>query len=164
MLTRRFLSELPKLIISSGLAEQCQEQELLPRPRPGQARPGSPCYHCCPPLPSAPSTQSLRPSSWGRIGGAACLYWLSGPGPESGTLPRGLFACSGVLIKSFIVFHSRKELRRNTEQNGAERREKKRKEERGRGGRRVAGGKQDRSLFFSFPLLLLSSFFFFLWG
>lgn len=131
------------------------------RARPGQAR-----LSLLPLLPPStlctlhPSTQSPQPSSGGRIGGAACLYRLSRPGPESGTLPRGLFACSGVLIKSFIVFHSRKELRRNTEQNRAEGREKKRKKERGgregeeKGSRRETGS---LALFFPSP----SSFLFF---
>lgn len=35
VLMQRFLSELPKLIISSGLAEPCQEQEPAAKPRPG---------------------------------------------------------------------------------------------------------------------------------
>lgn len=43
-----------------------------------------------------------------------CLPVLAGP---SLAHCHRAFACSGVLIKSFIVLHSRKELRRNTEQD-----------------------------------------------
>ena len=55
VLTRRFLSELPKLIISSGLAEPCQEQEPTAKP---PARPGPPCSHRYPhPSPPPPTPQ-----------------------------------------------------------------------------------------------------------
>lgn len=117
VLTLRFLSELSKLIISSGLAQQCQEQELLP----GRDRPGSP-----PTLGSTPLAFPLfkpQPTAklWGPNGKLpACLPALPVRAEPSLARCHGAFACSGVLIKSFIVFHSRKELRRNTEQNGAE--------------------------------------------
>lgn len=125
------------------------------------ARPGPPCYHhyphpsCLnPPTHSIPSPQ---PDSGGQIGGAACLPVRARP---SLAHCHRAFACSGVLIKSFIVLHSRKELRRNTEQNGAEGRresgrgEKKREKRKGGVGGREGNG---ISLFFS---LLLSSFLF----
>lgn len=158
VLTRRFLSELPKLIISSGLAKLCQEQEPSAKPRPGQALPATtitPIPHASiPPTHSIPSPQ---PDSGGQIGGAACLPVRARP---SLAHCHRAFACSGVLIKSFIVLHSRKELRRNTEQNGAEgRRESERgekKREKRKGG---VGGREGNgiSLFFS---LLLSSLLF----
>lgn len=135
VLTRRFLSELPKLIISSGLGQQCQEQELLPgQAGPGRAGQGQalPRYHRQPPPALSPltpfpslspcSNPSSQPSSGGRIGNRLPARPPALPVRAEPSLARchGAFACSGVLIKSFIVFHSRKELRRNTEQNGAE--------------------------------------------
>lgn len=41
VLMLRFFSELPKLIISRGLAELCQEQEPTAKPWPGQALPAT---------------------------------------------------------------------------------------------------------------------------
>lgn len=156
VLTRRFLSELPKLIISSGLAEPCQEQEPTAKP---PARPGPPCSHCYP-HPSPPPLTPQPPARSPALGPnrrrclPACLpVWA---GPDLAHCHRA-FACSGVLIKSFIVLHSRKELRRNTEQDGAEGRresergEKKREKKRGRGGE---GESEMGSLFFPSCFLL----------
>lgn len=152
MLTLHFLSELPKLIIS-GLAEPCQEQEPTAKPRPGQALPAhsvtSAPHPYLTPLQLPVCSAALGPNR------RRCLSVLAGPG-----LARchRAFACSGVLIKSFIVLHSRKELRRNTEQDGAKgRREKKGGGSDGRGTR--TGGKLG---FFIYFFLLLSPFHFLL--
>lgn len=95
VLTRRFLSELPKLIISSGLAKPCQEQEPTAKPQPGQALPATtitPIPHASTPPTPPPNTHTLntQPAArlWGLIGGAACLSACSGQA-KSGTLPQG---------------------------------------------------------------------------
>ena len=120
VLTRRFLSELPKLIISSGLAKLGQKQESTAKPQSGQALP---THGVTTPPPRTPLPNRRR-----------CLSW-------PGQAWHRAFACSVVLIKSFIVLHSRKELRRNTEQDGVEgRRESERGEKRGE---KREGGKLD---------------------
>lgn len=63
VLTRRFLSELPKLIISSGLAEPCQEQEPTAKPRPGQALPAPTVTPHPSALPTPPQPPSSQPCS-----------------------------------------------------------------------------------------------------
>lgn len=78
VLTLCFLSELPKLIISSGLAEPCQEQEPT-------ARPGPPCSQRHPhpsPKPPPPHRPALGPNRRRCL--PACLG-RAGPG----TLPQG---------------------------------------------------------------------------
>lgn len=138
---RHFLFELLKLIISSGLAKLCQELEPAAK---AQARPGLSLL----PILTPPSMKLCS----GRIGGTGCLSWLS----LAWHTATGAFACSGVLIKSFIVLHSRKELRRNNwvGQNWGEERmwegRKERRKER-RGGRE----REMRSLFSLYLLVFL---------
>lgn len=163
VLTRRFLSELPKLIISSSLAKACQEQEPTAKSRSAQALPATTVLppSLTPQLPRPPPSQSPARSSTLGPNGRRSLPACPGRAGPSLAHCHGAFACSGVLIKSFIVLHSRKELRRNAEQNGAEgRREsergEKKREKREGGGVREGNG---ISLSLFFPLLL-SSFLF----
>lgn len=115
VLTLCFLSELPKLIISSGLTELCQEQEPRAKPQLSQALPAPSVTSAPHPyllLLNPPLTAPLR----GRTGAATCRA-----GPGRAWHAASAFACSGVLIKSFIVLHSRKKgRRRNGEQDRVE--------------------------------------------
>lgn len=138
---RRFLSELPKLIISSGLVTPCQEQEPAAKPRPGWALPATSYPHPSH-LDSPPPTRSPCSQLRGRMGAAARLPVRAGP---SLARRHGAFACSGVLIKPFIVLHSRKELRRNTERDGGEESEREGRKEKRRG--RKGEGMSDLPLF-----------------
>lgn len=142
---------------------QINNQQRFSRAVPGTgaycqapARPGPPCSQRYPhpsPMPP-PFNPQLTALLWGRIGGAACLPVWAGPGLAH---CHRAFACSGVLIKSFIVLHSRKELRRNTEQDGAEGRRESERGEKKREKKREGGeGREMGSLFFPSCFLLFS--------